>query len=35
VSKIDVKNQDDEVVMTYEATRMMAGRAIDQSTVTA
>jgi len=33
VSKIDVKNQDDEVVMTYEATRMLAGRSADQSTV--
>jgi 3-hydroxybutyryl-CoA dehydratase len=32
VSKIDVKNQDDEVVMTYEATRMLAGRS-DQGTV--
>jgi 3-hydroxybutyryl-CoA dehydratase len=27
VSKIDVKNQKDEVVMTYEATRMLAGAA--------
>jgi 3-hydroxybutyryl-CoA dehydratase len=27
VSKIDVKNQRDEIVMTYEATRMLAGRA--------
>ncbi len=26
VSRIDVKNQRDEVVMTYEATRMLAGR---------
>jgi 3-hydroxybutyryl-CoA dehydratase len=26
VSKIDVKNQRDEVVITYEATRMLAGR---------
>jgi len=33
VSKVDVKNQDDEVVMTYEATRMLAGRSADQSTV--
>ena len=33
VSKIDVKNQDDEVVMTYEATRMLAGRSADQGTV--
>ena len=32
VSKIDVKNQDDEVVMTYEATRMLAGRS-DEGTV--
>jgi 3-hydroxybutyryl-CoA dehydratase len=28
VSRIDVKNQQDEVVMTYEATRMLAGRAV-------
>jgi hypothetical protein len=28
-----VKNQDDEVVMTYEATRMLAGRSADQGTV--
>jgi acyl dehydratase len=27
VSRIDVKNQNDEVVMTYEATRMLAGHA--------
>jgi acyl dehydratase len=26
VSKIDVKNQHDQVVITYEATRMLAGR---------
>ena len=26
VSRIDVKNQNDEVVITYEATRMLAGR---------
>ena len=26
VSKIDIKNQNDEVVITYEATRMLAGR---------
>jgi 3-hydroxybutyryl-CoA dehydratase len=26
VSKIDIKNQDDAVVITYEATRMLAGR---------
>ena len=29
VSRIDVKNQHDEVVMTYEATRMLAGRSAD------
>jgi 3-hydroxybutyryl-CoA dehydratase len=33
VSKIDVKNQDDEVVMTYEATRMLAGRSGDRGDV--
>jgi 3-hydroxybutyryl-CoA dehydratase len=27
VSRVEVKNQRDEVVMTYEATRMLAGRA--------
>jgi acyl dehydratase len=27
VSRIDVKNQNDEVVMTYQATRMLAGHA--------
>ena len=32
VSRIDVKNQQDEVVMTYEATRMLAGRSADQGT---
>jgi 3-hydroxybutyryl-CoA dehydratase len=32
VSRIDVKNQQDEVVMTYEATRMLAGRSGDQGT---
>src|SRR5215831_16308195 len=32
VSRIDVKNQQDEVVMTYEATRMLAGRSSDQGT---
>ena len=26
VSRIEVKNQHDEIVMTYEATRMLAGR---------
>ena len=25
-SKIDIKNQKDEVVITYEATRMLAGK---------
>ena len=30
VSKIDVKNQQGEVVMTYEATRMLAGRSAHQ-----
>ena len=30
VSKIDVKNQNDDVVMSYEATRMLAGRSADQ-----
>jgi acyl dehydratase len=30
VSRINVKNQDDEVVLTYEATRMLAGRAAEQ-----
>jgi acyl dehydratase len=33
VSKIDVKNQRDETVITYEATRMLAGRSTDQGTV--
>src|SRR5712675_1496025 len=33
VSKIDVKNQHNEVVMTYEATRMLAGRSAQQSDV--
>jgi 3-hydroxybutyryl-CoA dehydratase len=32
VSKIDVKNQNDEVVMTYQATRMLAGRSADRGT---
>ena len=32
VSRIDVKNQKGEVVMTYEATRMLAGRSADQGT---
>ena len=32
VSRIDVKNQKDEVVMTNEATRMLAGRSADQGT---
>lgn len=32
VSRIDVKNQNDEVVITYEATRMLAGRSVDQGT---
>lgn len=31
-SRIDVKNQHDEVVMTYEATRMLAGRSGGEST---
>ncbi len=31
VSTIDVKNQKDEVVMTYEATRMLAGRSADEA----
>ncbi len=31
VSRIDVKNQNDEVVMRYEATRMLAGRSAGQS----
>ena len=30
VSKIDVKNQHGEVVMTYEATRMLAGRSAEK-----
>ena len=29
VSRIDVKNQHDAIVMTYEATRMLAGRSSD------
>jgi 3-hydroxybutyryl-CoA dehydratase len=33
ISKIDVKNQNGEVVMTYEATRMLAGRSAEQSAV--
>ena len=32
VSRIDVKNQNDEVVITYEATRMLAGRSAGQGT---
>ena len=32
VSKIDVKNQNGEVVIAYEATRMLAGRSADQGT---
>jgi 3-hydroxybutyryl-CoA dehydratase len=32
VSRIDVKNQRDEVVMTYEATRMLAGRSAEHGT---
>jgi 3-hydroxybutyryl-CoA dehydratase len=32
VSRIDVKNQNNEVVITYEATRMLAGRSADQGT---
>src|SRR5205823_3837939 len=32
VSRIDVKNQRDEVVMSYEATRMLAGRDADDRT---
>jgi 3-hydroxybutyryl-CoA dehydratase len=30
-SRIEVKNQRDEVVMTYEATRMLAGRSPDEA----
>jgi len=33
VSKIDVKNQHGEIVMTYEATRMLAGRSAGHSDV--
>jgi 3-hydroxybutyryl-CoA dehydratase len=33
VSRIEVKNQRDEVVLVYESTRMMAGRAADRGTV--
>ena len=33
VSRIDVKNQNGEVVMSYEATRMLASRSADQGTV--
>jgi 3-hydroxybutyryl-CoA dehydratase len=33
VSRIEVKNQREEVVMTYEATRMLAGRSADQAIV--
>ena len=33
VSRIDVKNQRDEVVMSYEATRMLAGRSTADDTV--
>ena len=29
VSRVDVKNRAGEVVMTYEATRMLAGRSAD------
>ena len=32
VSRIDVKNQKGEVVITYEATRMLAGRSAAQGT---
>ena len=32
-SRIDVKNQHGEIVMTYEATRMLAGRAADQDVI--
>jgi 3-hydroxybutyryl-CoA dehydratase len=32
VSKVDVKNQRGDVVMTYEATRMLAGRSADADT---
>ncbi len=33
VSRIDVKNQHGETVMTYDATRMLAGRSADPGTV--
>jgi acyl dehydratase len=33
VSRIDVKNHHEETVMSYEATRMLAGRSTDQATV--
>ena len=33
VSKVDVKNQNGELVMSYEATRMLAGRSAEQSAV--
>jgi 3-hydroxybutyryl-CoA dehydratase len=32
VSRIDVKNQNDEVVISYEATRMLAGRSAGSGT---
>jgi acyl dehydratase len=32
-SRIEVKNQHGEIVMTYEATRMLAGRTADDGTV--
>jgi 3-hydroxybutyryl-CoA dehydratase len=31
VSRIDVRNQQEEIVMTYEATRMLAGGSSDQA----
>jgi 3-hydroxybutyryl-CoA dehydratase len=33
VSRVDVKNQHDEIVMTYEATRMLAGRSAGRDDV--
>src|SRR5437667_105798 len=33
VSRIEVKNQQEEIVMTYEATRLLAGRAFEDTTV--
>ena len=33
VSRIEVKNQQEEIVMSYEATRLLAGRSFEDTTV--